>query len=88
MAKGQDLSRHQQGIVKRYYEHRGTIMSNKLQELVSDLALCEDAKKREALWGRVEKALANLKVDAKTADAVLKSRSVERLAELVARLGA
>lgn len=86
MAKGQNLTRHQQGIVRRYYDNKGTIMSNKLQELVSDIALCDDPKKLDALWGRVEKALAGAKVDPKKAAPVLQSRCAEKLAQLVATL--
>ena len=85
MAKGQDLSRHQQKIVGRYYEHRDTIMLTKLSEMVTELYLAE-GKKAEMLWTRVEKALASTDADPKKTASVLDSRSVEALASLVSSL--
>ena len=86
MAK-QNLSSHQRKIVNRYYEHRDTIMIHKLGEIVGELALAEDDKKRARLWERVEKALANLDdVKRARADRVIESRDVEGLARLVGEL--
>ena len=85
MAKGQDLSRHQRGIVNRYYEHRDTIMAQKLSELVSDLYLAE-GKKAEALWKRVETALNNTAADPKRIAAVVGERDLGALAELASEL--
>jgi len=39
MARGQYLTPHQKGIVKRYYEHKDTLATQKLGEIVSDLFL-------------------------------------------------
>lgn len=88
MAKGQSFSRHQQGIVNRYYEHRDTIMVNKLGELVSDLYLADSAKKQDRLWERVKTALANLKVEEKHTTQIINNRDVAELAKLVAELTA
>jgi hypothetical protein len=85
MAKGQDLSRHQRGIVNRYYEHRDTIMSQKLSELVSDLYLAE-GKKAESLWKRVETALNNTGADPKRWAPVVRERDLAGLAALVNEL--
>ncbi len=92
MAK-RDLSKHQRSIVKRYYEHRDTIMENKLSELVSEIYLCDSQKKADKLWKSVETALANLaKSDALAksprAKAILEARDVAKLAELIGELGA
>lgn len=84
MAK--DFTRHQRGIVNRYYEHRDTIMATKLQEIVSELYLAETDKKREKLWERAEKALANLKANRGRVDKVLAERDVQGLAQLVTEL--
>tara|TARA_Y100001933_G_scaffold251184_1_gene288342 strand:+ start:664 stop:945 length:282 start_codon:yes stop_codon:yes gene_type:complete len=62
MAKGQHLSRYQQGIVRRFYLHRGTILITRLQELVSDLAVAE-GKKADALWKRAEDSLRKLETE-------------------------
>lgn len=62
MARNQWLSPHQKGIVRRYYEHKDTLMTQKLSEIVSDLYLCEDEKKAARLWESAEKALLNLDI--------------------------
>jgi hypothetical protein len=85
MPKGQDLSRHQKKIVDRYYEHRDTIMQQKLREIVSDLYLA-DAKKAERLWESARKAMQNLKIDEAAIDRVMRDRNVASLATLVGGL--
>lgn len=88
MAKHQHLSRYQQGIVKRYYNNLDTITIQKLQELVSELALAGgDAKLQEKLWKRVETALAKADADRARIDRVLASRDTAGLAKLVSELG-
>lgn len=86
MAKGQNLSRHQQGIVKRYYEHKDTIMLQKLGEIVSDLYVTTDMNKALKLWERAASALLNTHVDPMRMGKVLKSRKVEELAKLISDL--
>lgn len=44
-----DYSRHQQGIIKRYYRNLDKIQLQRLSELVTDLYLA-DGKKRDKLW--------------------------------------
>lgn len=83
-----DLSRHQQGIVKRYYEHHDTIQSNKLSEIVSDLWLAADEKARARLWGRVKTALLRVGVDESEVAKVVDQRDFESLAKLVAQVDA
>lgn len=83
-----DLSRHQQGIVKRYYEHEDTILSNKLSELVSELWLAEDEKTKLKLWGKAQVALMRVGVDAGRVATVVGKRDLKALAELVAQADA
>ena len=59
MAKGQYLSPHQKGIVKRYYENKEDLMTQKLGELVSEIYLNTSEKKAWALWERARVALYN-----------------------------
>lgn len=86
MAKGQHLSRHQQGIVRRYYEHFDTIALQRLSEIVSDLYLADSPKKVEQLWKRAETALKKAAAEDASVRAVLASRNVEQLAKLVTRM--
>ena len=87
MAKGQNMSRYQKGIVKRYYENKDTIMIQKLGEIVSDLYVSFDnANKSLKLWERAAAALVNTQVDPVRMAEVLKERNVEGLAKLVSEL--
>jgi hypothetical protein len=83
MAKGQHLTRHQQGIVRRYYEHRDTIAVQKLSELVSELFLATDEKKRGKLWASVALHLPKLDAEEARCERVLTNRDVQELAKLV-----
>lgn len=87
MAK-QDLSRNQEGIVKRYYQNQDTIQSDKLSELVSELWLAEDTKVQTRLWGKAQVALMRMGVDATKVGAVVAKRDLEALAKLVAQADA
>ena len=44
-----DFSKHQQGIIKRYYRALDKIQSQRLAELVTEIYLAE-GKKLEKLW--------------------------------------
>jgi len=86
MGKGQDLSRHQRSIVKRYYAHLDTIALATLGEIVSDLYLAESPKKADALWKRAERAVAKVAEDDAEVRRTLESRDISRLAALVTSL--
>ncbi len=86
MPKGQPLSRHQQKIVGRYYDHKDTIMATKLAELVTELYLCETEKKSLTLWKRAETALRQTGLKPTDIDRVIANRDVAGLAELVKKL--
>jgi hypothetical protein len=82
MAK-QNLSRHQEKIVKRYYENQETIQGTKLGEIVTELWLAEDEKTKTKLWGKAQVALMRLGVDATRVAKVVSDRDAEALATLV-----
>lgn len=82
MAKGQHLSRHQQGIVKRYYEHAPGMVGLRLAEIVSDLYLAESEKARAKLWAKAEAALAKAPVDKERAARTIASQDLADLAKL------
>lgn len=86
MAKGQSYSRYQQGIINRYYEHKDTILSTKLGEIVTDLYLAETDKKKQQLWTRVQKALEGAKLKPAQYATILEKRDIEALAKLVSEL--
>ena len=86
MAKGQNLSRYQKGIVNRYYEHADTITLTKLQETVSDLYLATGDKVAAKLWKTAETALAKTGADPARIAKILADRNVVALATLVGEL--
>ncbi len=86
MAKGQHLSKNQQGIVKRYYNNLDTITLNKLGELVSEICVTTEQKKLDKLWERAGIALAKIEVDEKAVQKALSTRDVKALAVIVNKL--
>ncbi len=86
MAKGDYLTPQQRGIVRRYYEHKDTLMHQKLSETVSELYLCTDEKKSARLWKSVRAALLNMGVPKERAEKVVAERDPEKLANLVSKL--
>lgn len=87
MAKGQHLSRYQEGIVRRYYQHRDSTQVQRLEALVSDLAMDPASDK---LWDKAGKALAALKLEPPFPPArieqVVRDRKVASLATLIAEI--
>jgi hypothetical protein len=87
MARHQHLSRYQQGIVRRYYQHRDTLDITQLQELVSTLALGEGRPAEIARrWARAGELLSRMGVPPSRVDAIVKGCDLKKLAEEVARL--
>ena len=78
-----DYTPHQRGIIKRYYDHKPDLMLQKLSELVSELAVEEDEKKRKRLWSRAESALKNLKVPSWRIAKILEAQDPALLADVV-----
>jgi len=78
-----DYTPHQRRIIRDYYDRKPDIMVQKLGELVSELAVEEDEKKRRRLWTRAEKALRNLKVPAARIARILESQDPKLLAKVV-----
>lgn len=86
MAKHQHLTPHQKGIVKRYYDNKGTLMRQKLSEAVSELYVCDNEKKAGRLWKSVGTALMNAGVGKHYTDKIVKNRDLEELAKAVGKL--
>lgn len=78
-----DYSRHQKGIIQRYYDNREKIMLERLGTIVTELFLVESDKKLDALWKRAAKAMDGLKVPKGLADHILSGRDAEVLARNV-----
>ena len=83
----ENYSRHQQGIIKRYYAHSGALGLQRLAELVTELYLAEGSKKKK-MWEQAGQALEKLEVPGSRVKIVLESQDPAKLAELVAELEA
>jgi hypothetical protein len=80
-----DYTRHQQGIIKRYYQNFDRIQVQKLSELVTELYLAE-GKKKEKLWQTAATAMQKLEVPQKRIDHILAKKDAALVAALVKEL--
>jgi len=80
-----ELTKHQQSIVKKYYENLDTALLQRLGEQVGDLYLAE-GKKRAKLWETVEKSLLKLGVPKSRVATIVKSDDARQLAKVLQEL--
>ena len=78
----EDFTRHQQGIIKRYYDNFDAIQVQKLAELVTELYLAE-GKKKEKLWKSAAELLKKLAVPDARAAAIVAKQDPAQLAVIV-----
>ncbi|MCC7204828.1 MAG: hypothetical protein IT441_07090 [Phycisphaeraceae bacterium] len=88
MPAGQDYSAYQRKVINRYYEHRDTLMTQKLGELVSELYVTTSAGQSAKLWKSVKTALANTQADPARVTKILATGDITALAQLVNELAA
>ena len=82
-----DYTRHQQKIIKRYYENIDQIALQRLAELVADLYLAE-GKKKDKLWQSAAAFMEKANVPRQRIDHILSKKEPEMLARLVKELSA
>lgn len=80
-----NYTKHQQGIIKRYYQNLDRITWQKLSELVGDLYLAE-GKKRDKLWQAAATHMEKLEVPKDRIDHILEKKDPGLLANLVKEL--
>ena len=78
-------SKHQQRIIKNYYENREAISLQRLSELVTELYLAE-GKARERQWKYILSALEKLKLPEERIEHLRKKDDPRLLAKLVEEL--
>jgi len=81
----EDYTKHQQGIIKRYYQNFDQITWQKLSELVGDLYLAE-GKKRDKLWQTAAGYMEKLGVPKDRIDHIMAKKDPAMLARLVKEL--
>ncbi len=78
-------SKHQQKIIKNYYDNRDTISLQRAQELITELYLSE-GKKRQRFWDQLSGHLAKLGVKQAQIDHLVAKDNPELAANLVQKL--
>ena len=81
----EDFTRHQQGIIKRYYANQDGIQLQRLSELVAELYLAEGKKKLTA-WKNAAAAMEKLGVPKARIDHLVAQQNPALIAELVKEL--
>ena len=81
----ENYTKHQQGIIKRYYQNIDQITWQKLSDLVGDLYLAA-GKKRDKLWETAAKHMEKLEVPKDRIANILAKKDPELLARLVKEL--
>ena len=76
---------YQTQIIKRYYNNRESIMTQKLSELTTELYLAE-GKKRQQVWKRISAALAQLGVKPDKIEQMVNTDNPVQLAEFLKKL--
>jgi hypothetical protein len=82
MSNPRSYSKHQQKIIKNYYDNRGAISLQRLSELVTDLYLAE-GKARETKWRQAVGALEKMGIPQKQIDQLRQQDNPALLAKLV-----
>lgn len=80
-----DYSRHQQGIIKRYYRNLDKIQLQRLSELVTELFLAE-GRKKDKLWESAAGAMTKLGVPDQRVNHLAAKKDPALLAALVKEL--
>ncbi len=81
----ENYTRHQQGIIKRYYQNLDKIQVQRLSELVTELYLAE-GKKKEKLWLTVEATMKKLEIPQQRIVHLMGKKDPALLAALVKEL--
>lgn len=77
-----DFSKHQQGIIKRYYRNLDKIQAQRLSELVTEIYLAE-GKKLEKLWISAMECMKKLEFPQAQIDSILSKRDPALLASVL-----
>lgn len=78
-------SKHQQKIIKNYYDNRDAIALQRVQEMVTELYLAE-GKKRAKLWNSLPGHLEKLGISKGEIENVVAQEKPELVAKLVERV--
>lgn len=80
-----ERTKHQEKIIRNYYQNLDGILLQRLSEQVTDLYLAE-GKQRTALWKRIRQTLEKLKIPAARIEHLVGADNPSLLAGLVQEL--
>ena len=81
-----ERTKHQQNIIRNYYDNRETISLQRAQEIITELYL-SDGKKRQKYWKSLEGHLLKLDVKQQVIDNLIAKDDPMQAAKLVEKLG-
>ena len=81
-----DSTPYQQGLIKRYYEHRDTLALQRLGEIVSDLYVETSEPRIARAWAAAHKQMLAAGVHEHEARTIVTERDLGALARLIARI--
>ena len=74
-------SKYQQKVIKNFYDNKDIRLVQKLGELVSNLYLETNEKKKETGWKKIKKMLTNLKVHPGEAEYLTKDKTLSLISK-------
>jgi hypothetical protein len=80
-----EYTAYQLGVIRRYYQNQGTLLRQRLADLVGELYLAPD-KQRGRLWKRAAALMKQLNVPASRSSHILQQADPRLLARLVQEL--
>ncbi len=85
MTDNPNRTRHQQKIIKRYYENRDAIDDQRLSELVTNLYLAS-GKKQAKMWDTAQQIMERMELPQTRIDHVMEAKDPAVLARVVEEL--
>lgn len=81
--KEKGYTQYQKKVIKGYYENKELRLMQKLGELVSDMYLATNEKKRESGWKRIKKILTDLKVHPNEVEYLTRERDLAAITKKI-----
>ncbi|MCF6147760.1 MAG: hypothetical protein E3K37_03785 [Candidatus Kuenenia sp.] len=84
--KDKGYTQYQKKVIRGFYENKDLRLIQKLGELVSDMYLITDEKKKESGWKRIKKILIDLKVHTNEVEYLIRDRNLAAISRKIEEL--
>ena len=84
--EGKGYTPYQQKVIRRFYENKDLRLIQKLGELVSNLYIETNEKKRESGWKRIKEILIDLKVHPHEVEFLTKDKNLTVISKKLAEM--